>query len=439
MLILSLVAAAGLGLGSIAVGGVRLGVGGVLFAGLAVGHVAARGPFQLEPAMLEVVRELGLILFVYTIGIQVGPGFFASLKRSGLRLNLLAASVVALGALTTAALLKLFDLPLGAALGILSGAVTNTPSLGAAQQALKEVGLGEQASLPSLGYAITYPWAIAGILAVMLGMRAVFRIDPAAEARAFDEKLKRERPVVEVMDVTIRAPAMDGLTLAECPSLCSDGVRVSRMMRAGTLMVPHDSTVLRQGDILHLVGPQERLEGLRAAIGVPSEVTLTTKGTAFAWERMVVTHPAATGRSIAAIGVEDSLDVRLSRINRAGVEIVPDLHLKLQFGDIVTVVGRREDLVKAAAVLGNSQQRLQAVHMLPMFLGILLGILIGMVPVMLPGMPAPVRLGLAGGPLVAAIVLGRVGSAGPLIWFMPPAANAALREVGIVLFLAAVG
>ena len=438
VLALSAVSVAGLALGHVKIKGVGLGIGGVLFAGIAAGHLARVGGVQFDTHVLHFVREFGLILFVYTIGIQVGPGFFAALKRAGLGLNLMAASIVVLGALTAAAIHLVTGTPLAAVLGIFSGAVTNTPSLGAAQEILAAVRApAEQLALPSLGYAVTYPFGIAGILLTMSVLRAVFRVDTAREVAAFEAQRRAEVANLETLDVAVRNPGVTGTLLRDI--LGDDGVVASRLLREGTLQVPHADTVLHPGDVLHLVGPRPKLEKLKTYLGQEYEKPLTTKGTDIRWDRLVVTNPHVLGKSIAQMDVADAYGVVISRVNRAGVELVPSAALKLQFGDILTAIGNPADLGRVAALMGNSQRRLQQVEFIPVFIGIALGILLGSIPLYVPGMPAPLKLGLAGGPLVAAIVLSRLGHLGPLVWFMPPAANTALRELGIVLFLAVVG
>ena len=440
MLMLSLVAVLGLALGELRFGGIGLGIAGVLFAGIGVGHVAKLAGISLDAAMLDFVREFGLILFVYSIGIQVGPGFFSALKRSGLALNLLAVGLVVMGVLTAVAIHLGFGLPLPVVLGLFSGAVTNTPSLGAAQQVLKEVGASPDAlGLPSLGYAMAYPFGIAGILLTMLGLRAVFRLDAVAAANAFEERRRGEVAAVETMNVMLRNADLDGRTIGDLKELAEAGVIVSRMMRQGRLRVPHNGTRLEAGDILHLVGCRQGLERMQDVLGPQTDQPLTTKGTDLAWARIVVTNSSVLGRTIAGLNVEDTNDVRISRVVRSGVELVASSTLRLEFGDIVNVIGRPDHIQVVTSVFGNSERRLQQVHLVPMFLGIALGMLLGSIPLAVPGMPAPLKLGLAGGPLIAAIVLARIGHVGPLVWFMPPVANTALRELGIVLFLAVVG
>ncbi|MBP2296627.1 putative transporter [Azospirillum rugosum] len=440
MLALSAVAAAGLALGQVKLHGVGLGIGGVLFAGIAGGHVAKALGLTFDLHVLHFLREFGLILFVYTIGIQVGPGFFAALKKSGLTLNALAASLVGLGVLVAVAIHLVGGVPLPAVLGIFSGAVTNTPSLGAAQGILREVGASAaEINTPSLGYAVAYPFGIVGILIAMGVVRVLFRIDTLAEAEAFERTRRAQVETLETLDVAVRNPAAFGTPLRDIQLFGDLGVMVSRLLREGHLQVPHPDTCLHPGDVVHLVGPREKLERMKTYLGQEAEVTLTTKGTDMRWERLVVTNEHVLGKTIGQLSLADAYDVVVSRVNRAGVELVPTPALHLQFGDILTAIGKPSDLHRVAALMGNSARRLQQVEFVPVFLGIMLGVILGSIPLYLPGMPTPMKLGLAGGPLVAAILLARIGHIGPLVWFMPPAANLALREIGIVLFLAVVG
>ncbi|HYG86320.1 MAG TPA: putative transporter [Azospirillum sp.] len=440
MLMLSAVAISGLALGHLKVRGVGLGIGGVLFTGLAAGHIARATGIGFDHHVLHFVREFGLILFVYTIGVQVGPGFFAALKRSGLGLNLMAAAIVLLGMLTAAAIHLVAGVPLPAVLGIFSGAVTNTPSLAAAQEILGAVGASaDQQAMPSLGYAVAYPFGIVGILIAMAVVRQVFGIDPVAEAAAFDQQRRAQLESLETLDVAIRTPGVVGTPLRDIHLFGGAGIVASRLLRGGKLMVPHPETQIEEGDVLHLVGPRPKLERMKAYLGQEADVTLTTKGTDVRWERLVVTREHVLGKSIAQLDLADAYGVVISRVNRAGVELVPSPALHLQFGDILTAIGKPADIQRVAGLLGNAPRRLQQVEFIPVFIGIALGVLLGSIPLYVPGMPAPLKLGLAGGPLVAAIVLARVGHFGPLVWFMPPAANMALREIGIILFLAVVG
>ncbi|WP_145590796.1 putative transporter [Yersinia aleksiciae] len=437
---LALVAVLGLWIGNWKIYGVGLGIGGVLFGGIIVGHFAQTYEVVLNGDMLHFIQEFGLILFVYTIGIQVGPGFFSSLRVSGLRLNCFAILMVLVGGLVTAIIHKLFAVPLPIILGIFSGAVTNTPALGAAQQILTDLGSPPQlVSQMGMGYAMAYPFGICGILLVMWLIRLFFKINVDREAKDFDSNNGQNRELLQTMNVAVRNPNLNGLSVQEVPLLNSDEVVCSRLKRGDLLMVPLPATVIELGDYLHLVGQREALEKVRLVVGEEVDVTLSTAGTVLQTARVVVTNEAVLGKKIRDLNLKQKYDVAITRLNRAGIELVASNSASLQFGDILNLVGRPEAIEAVSAVVGNAQQKLQQVQMLPVFIGVGLGVLLGSIPLFIPGFPAALRLGLAGGPLVVALILGRIGSIGKLYWFMPPSANLALRELGIVLFLAVVG
>ncbi|AHK19191.1 transporter [Yersinia similis] len=437
---LALVAVLGLWIGNWKIYGVGLGIGGVLFGGIIVGHFAQTYQIVLNGDMLHFIQEFGLILFVYTIGIQVGPGFFSSLRVSGLRLNCFAILMVVVGGLVTAIIHKLFAVPLPIILGVFSGAVTNTPALGAAQQILTDLGSPPQlVSQMGMGYAMAYPFGICGILLVMWLIRLFFKINIDREAKAFDSSYGQNRELLQTMNVAVRNPNLHGLSVQDVPLLNSDEVVCSRLKRGDLLMVPMPATVIEIGDYLHLVGQRDALEKVLLVVGEEVDVTLSTAGTALQTARVVVTNEAVLGKKIRDLNLKQKYDVVITRLNRAGIELVASNSASLQFGDILNLVGRPEAIEAVSAVVGNAQQKLQQVQMLPVFIGVGLGVLLGSIPLFVPGFPAALRLGLAGGPLVVALILGRIGSIGKLYWFMPPSANLALRELGIVLFLSVVG
>ncbi|EKN3501751.1 putative transporter [Yersinia enterocolitica] len=437
---LALVAVLGLWIGNWKVYGVGLGIGGVLFGGIIVGHFAQTYELVLNGDMLHFIQEFGLILFVYTIGIQVGPGFFSSLRVSGLRLNCFAILMVVVGGLVTAIIHKLFAVPLPIILGVFSGAVTNTPALGAAQQILTDLGSPPQlVSQMGMGYAMAYPFGICGILLVMWLIRLFFKINVDREAKEFDSSHGQNRELLQTMNVAVRNPNLHGLSMQDVPLLNSDEVVCSRLKRGDLLMVPLSGTVIELGDYLHLVGQREALEKVRLVVGEEVDVTLSTASTVLQTARVVVTNEAVLGKKIRDLNLKQKYDVAITRLNRAGIELVASNNASLQFGDILNLVGRPESIEAVSAVVGNAQQKLQQVQMLPVFIGVGLGVLLGSIPLFVPGFPAALRLGLAGGPLVVALILGRIGSIGKLYWFMPPSANLALRELGIVLFLSVVG
>lgn len=437
---LALVAVVGLWIGNIKIRGVGFGIGGVLFGGIIVGHFVKQAGIDLNSDMLHFIQEFGLILFVYTIGIQVGPGFFSSLRVSGLRLNLFAILIVVIGALVTAIIYRLFEVPLPVVLGIFSGAVTNTPALGAGQQILTD--LGTQPDLVDrmgMSYAMAYPFGICGILLSMWLIRMAFRINVEGEAQQFDANNGYSHAQLQTMNIRVANPNLHGLPIQDVPVLNSDEIICSRLKRGELLMVPSPGTVIETGDLLHLVGAQNDLHKAQLVIGQQVDTSLSTRGTDLRVERVVVTNEKVLGKKIRDLQLKQKYDVVISRLNRAGVELVASSNASLQFGDILNLVGRPESIEAVANKVGNAQQKLQQVQMLPVFIGIGLGVLLGSIPVYIPGFPAALRLGLAGGPLIVAIILGRIGSVGKLYWFMPPSANLALRELGIVLFLAVVG
>ncbi|EPY4173715.1 TPA: putative transporter [Klebsiella pneumoniae] len=438
--VLALVAVVGLWIGNVKIRGVGFGIGGVLFGGIIVGHFVDQAGVALSSPMLHFIQEFGLILFVYTIGIQVGPGFFASLRVSGLRLNLFAILIVILGGLVTAVLHKLFNIPLPVVLGIFSGAVTNTPALGAGQQILRDLGVPfEVVDQMGMSYAMAYPFGICGILLTMWLVRLFFRINVEKEAQRFEESSGNGHAHLHTINVRVENPNLNQMAIQDVPMLNNDNIVCSRLKRGELLMVPAPGTLIQAGDLLHLVGRPEDLHNAQLVIGQEVATSLSTRGTDLKVERVVVTNEKVLGKKIRDLHVKQRYDVVISRLNRAGVELVASSSASLQFGDILNLVGRPEAIDAVAAELGNAQQKLQQVQMLPVFIGIGLGVLLGSIPLFIPGFPAALKLGLAGGPLIMALILGRIGSIGKLYWFMPPSANLALRELGIVLFLAVVG
>lgn len=436
LLVLSLVAASGLMLAAIRVRGIGLGVAGVLFAGIAFGHFGFGIPYEI----LEFVREFGLILFVFTIGLQLGPGFFASLRKDGLRLNMLALVVVLGGAGLTILWAVVGRMAYPAAFGIFCGASTNTPALGAVQQTLGIIGkgTGETAALPALAYAVSYPGGVVGIIAVLLLLRAMFRISPEREAEmlraASTEPLERASLLVE-------NPMLDGLTIGEIPARHEMGIVVSRILPAQSDEVQRasDDMIIHTGDCLLAVGTRSHLVEFERVIGYRIEADLMHTTGDVEYRKVLVTQSRVLGRTIGELAVELHHAVTFTRLRRGDLELTASDDLRLQFGDRLQIVGEREGLDRATTLLGNSQRALQVTSFVPIFLGIALGVVAGAVPFQVPGVPLPVRLGLAGGPLLLAILLSRLGRLGPMLLQMPPSANLAFRELGITLFLACVG
>ncbi|KGQ26201.1 transporter [Gallibacterium anatis] len=438
--LLSLVAVLGLWIGHWKIRGVGLGIGGVLFGGILVSHFTTQYGIALDAHTMHFVQEFGLILFVYTIGIQVGPGFFSSLRSSGLKLNLFAMMIVFLGALIVIAMYKLFGLELPVILGIFSGAITNTPSLGAGQQILAELGFTNITETMGTAYAMAYPFGICGILLTMWLIRLFFKIKVDQEAAAFEREMNHDKETLSAINVRVTNPNLAGLRMSEIPGLELKDVICSRLKRGDLLLVPKDDTIVNLNDYLHLVGEPAVLHRVQLVVGeLAANELLTTRGTDLRTVRVVVTNEQVLGKKIRDLNIHQKYEVVISRLNRAGVELVPSQNTSLQFGDVLNLVGRLDAIEAVTAIIGNAQQKLQQVQMLPVFIGIGLGVLLGSIPVQIPGFPVALKLGLAGGPLVVALILARIGSIGKLYWFMPPSANLALREIGIVLFLSVVG
>lgn len=437
--VLSVVGAMGLALGSVRFRGLSLGVAGTLFVGLVFGHFGCR----IHPEVRAFVQEFGLILFVYTIGMQVGPGLMDSLRRQGAELNVGAALVVGLGAVLAVGLGLWWGFHVGAVAGLFAGATTNTPALGAAQEALRvarqpdPVGL----ALPAMAYAVTYPFGIAGIILAMLALRTWHRIDLEEEKRRFLEEQRAGQESLTYLNVELRNPNLDGLTVRQLPGIDKLGVVISRLRKAGQkeVQVPRADTVLNVGDVMVVVGRARAVQQFRMIVGRVAGEDLTRVEGPVTYARVVVTNRDCVGRTLRQLALNHRLGVTVTRLTRADVELPVTPDLRLQYGDMLRLVGRREDLARAAQLLGNAVEELNHTRLVPVFVGIALGILAGSLSVQPGSMPAPVRLGLAGGPLLAAIVLSRLGKLGPLVWYMPVNANLLLRELGIVLFLACVG
>jgi len=439
ILMLAVVIAGGLVLGNVRVRGIGLGSAGVLFAGLLAGQFGQ----QLNPEILGFLKEFGLVLFVFTIGLQLGPGFLASLRAEGLRLNLLASAVVLLGCLIAAFAVWLLPIHPVGVLGAMTGAVTNTPSLGALQQALDALPATADAvkDLPAIAYAVAYPGGILGIIAALLLLRWWLRIDLVSATKAFEAERSRAHQPFERRTLLIDNPHLDGVVIGEIPGLSESSVTVARIRHRDDTAVRTASptTVMHTGDRLLLVGTRRALDHLQPAIGSLVDEDLVHAPGPVVHARLVVTANGAVGELLGTLRLGERFNVTVTRVLRSEVEMNPAVGMRLHFGDVLNVVGEPTALAQAGALIGNQPQALNHTYFAPIFLGIALGVIAGMLPIALPGLPEPVRLGLAGGPLLIAILLGRIGSFGRLIWHMPEVANRSFRELGIALFLACVG
>ena len=438
VLVLSIISVTGLALAAVKVRGIGLGITGVLFAGLFFGHIG----WHISPEVLQFVREFGLILFVFTIGLQIGPGFFASLKKQGLPANLCAATVVVGGAVLTLALAAVLHINPFAAAGLFSGATTNTPSLGAAQQALAVIPNLDSSvkALPALAYAVAYPGGVLGIIICIILLRMLFKIDPAAELASFERDRHSLTPPLKRRNLVVTNQNLDGLAIDRLPGLREGGIVISRLQGAtGGARVATPDSIVRAGDTILAVGTTEALDSFQRIVGGVSDINLLDSSEHILFKRIVVTRKTALGKSLRQLALHTTYGVVVTRIQRGEIEMSADPDMRIQFGDTLQVVGDQQGMDQAATLLGNSPKDLGHTNFLPVFAGIALGVAVGLIPFVLPGLPVPVRLGLAGGPLVVAILLSRIGQIGTVVWYMPAGANLALSEMGIVLFLACVG
>lgn len=437
VLLLGLVISLGILLGKIRFFGVSFGIAGVLFAGI----VAAHFQLGINENIIDFVKDFGLILFVYSIGLQVGPGFFASFRKQGLTINLLAAGVVFLGVGVAILLRWLFALPLEAMVGILTGAVTNTPSLGAAQQALKDIATapGVAVRQAGLGYAVAYPSGVIGVIVSMIIARRAFKIGLDKEKEAFAKGQDTIFPAPDTINLEVKNPQLTGQPLSALSVVIQADIVVSRILRKEELFTPAHDTLLHLGDVLLVVGSKSSLEKLRLLVGDESAVDLKKIPGQLIVRQILVSQKKVIGRSLAELQLRKRFGLNITRIGRAGIEFVPNPSVHLQFGDRLTAVGSEAMVGQLAVELGNSLKELDIPEILPIFLGIIAGVLLGSLPLAIPGLPLPLKLGLAGGPLIMAILISRFGNIGRFSAYVPRSANLMLREVGIVLFLACVG
>ena len=430
--VITLVGAVGLSLGNIKCFGVNLGIAAVLFAGILFGHFGV----SVDHGTLEFLREFGLILFVYAVGTQVGPGFISSFRREGLRLNLFAGAVVLGGAGLALLLARWAGIDIPTAVGMYSGAVTNTPSLAAAQQTLNGIN-PDLANSASVGYALAYPGAVFGIILTLALIRRLFPKESESDMKAASEP--RSESKFSSLSIRVDNRNLDGLKIRDIPAIGELGVAVSRVYSAGKMAVAHDDTSVRVGDVILAVGSAESVKKFMLVVGAPSDMDLKSMPSRIIHSRVIVTRKEVIGRTLEEINLESQYDVAVTRAARADMEFIVSDNYVLQFADNLVIVGEEAGVAKAAATLGNSPRDLNHPQLVPAFIGIGLGVVLGSIPFTLPGLSAPLKLGLAGGPLIMAIVLSRVQTLGPLNWYLPPAGNLMLRELGIVLFLACVG
>lgn len=436
VLILALVISLGVALGKLKIAGVKLGVTWILFVGIAFSHFG----MTLNEHLLHFLKEFGLILFVYSIGLQVGPSFFSSFKKGGIQLNMFATGIVLLGVLITYVIYLITGLPITTMVGILSGAVTNTPGLGAAQQAYSDM-TGIDSPDIATGYAVAYPLGVLGIILSMIVIRWVCKVRFEEENKAMTVQQSDSKEAVRI-SVEVKNPFIAGKTVLQIKRLINRQFVISRVLHPdGHIDIVNAKTTLSMGDRVLIVTTTHDMDLLVDLLGEKIDMEKEE------WEkldnqlisrRIMITKSKLNGQHIGSLRLQ-SYGVNVTRVNRAGVDLIPNHNLQLQMGDRLTVVGSESAINAVSKVLGNSMRRLNEPNLIPIFVGIFLGVVLGSVPIMFPGIPQPVKLGLAGGPLVVSILISRFGPHYKLVTYTTMSANLMLREVGIALFLACVG
>ena len=414
--------------------GITLGITWILFCAIAFSHFG----MHLDPVVETFAKDFGLILFVYSIGLQVGPSFFSSFGKGGIKLNLLAMTVVFLGCATAYLISVLSGVDIATMTGVLFGAVTNTPGLGAAQQAFTDITGSANPNIAS-GYAMAYPLGVVGIITVILAMRWFFRIKlEDEEARLVSESEVQKE--IRYIDVLLVNPQVEGAHIRDLSQLCHMNLIVSRLVRpTGEDELPDVDTVLHVGDRIRVVVDKENEKSV-LLLGMETSLPNDPSQQAHLVSRhLVVTKPELNGKRIGDLNVRAAYHVSITRIRRAGIELLATRDLYLQLGDRITVVGEERAVNKVEQLFGNSTKRLDVPNLASIFLGIALGVVVGMLPIMLPGLSQPFKLGIAGGSLIVAILMGCFGPKLHVITYTTSSANLMIREIGIALFLAAVG
>ncbi len=442
ILLYSFVIFAGIYLGKIKIFGVSLGVTFVLFVGILVGHFG----YEVEANTLHFLREFGLILFIFSIGMQVGPGFFSSFKEGGIRLNMLAMLGILLNVLITIGIYFIQggaegDTSIQQMVGIMSGAVTNTPGLGAAQQTVLQVnGSYEISQQMSMGYAAAYPLGVVGIILTMIILKGIFHVNISKEIKEVEDEQKESQLAPHIVTFKVTNELMAGLSILKIHNLISSNFVISRIERPdGEILIPRSSSTIELGDLVLVVCSIQDEETFMRFIGPKVDKKWEMDKGPVVSRRILVTRTEYNGVRLGSLRLHAAYSLNVTRVNRAGIDLLADPSLRLQMGDRLTVVGKIDDINMLASKLGNSMKRLNEPNLVTMFIGIFLGILVGCIPLQFPGMSVPMKLGLAGGPLVVAILISAYGPKFHLVTYTNSSANLLLREIGICLFLASVG
>ena len=441
VMLVGLVIAIGLACARIKIAGISLGVTWILFAGIVAGHFG----MILDPVTSHFVKEFGLILFIYSIGLQVGPGFFSSFRSGGLTYNVLATGIVLLSCVTCYAIHLVTGEDLFAMIGVLYGAVTNTPGLGAAQQTFSDMHNGASNSLFAQGYAMAYPLGVLGIIGCIVLIKVIFRIDLKKEQETYREHNQNYSATVQAVTLEVTNEAVNGKTMAELARISGREIVATRLMHTNSqdIELVDEHTRLQVGDRLFLVALPDDVDALSVILGrkidMDEKQWNKQQGNELVSERLVVTNPKLNGRRLGDLKLRSTFNITITRVKRAGVDMVASPMFLLQLGDRVTVVGEKKNVENVKSMIGDSVKRLDQPQLTSIFLGIALGVILGSLPIYFPGMPVPVKLGLAGGPLIVSILIAKFGPQFKMVTYTTGSANLLMREIGICLFLASVG
>lgn len=435
VIIISVIIAVGLALGKIRIWGISLGVTFVFFAGIMAGHIG----LSIDPTILHYTENLGLVLFVYELGLKVGPGFFSSFRKGGMELNLLGLGVLIIGTAMTIAMSLGLGLPIGEATGILCGATTNTPALGAAQQALEQAGL--PASGAALSCAVTYPLGVVGVILAIIVLRKAL-IPKGSPLSA----PKEEPDATFIAEFKVCNPAIYGMTIKEVSNVAKNKFVISRLWRDDTVSIPDSGTVLHENDHLLVITTPDDCPKLKVLFGMQEardwnkkDIDWNSIDSRLISRKIIVSRPTINGRKLGSLRLRNQYHINISRVTRSGLHLLATPELVLQLGDSLTVVGSEADIEKVEQLLGNTAVKLKGPNLGAIFIGIVLGLVVGSIPIAVPGISTPIKLGLAGGPIIIGILIGRFGPQFRLITYTTRSANLMLRGIGLSLYLACLG
>ena len=439
VLLFAIVIVLGLSLGKIKIFGISWGIAFVLFVGILAGHFRVK----INPEILHFMKEFGLIIFVYCIGLQVGPGFVSSFKKGGITLNILAVFIILLGVITTIVIHYVLGVPMQTMVGIMSGAITNTPGMGAAQQTFYSMHGADDPGI-ALGYAVSYPLGVVGIIGSIVLLRVIFKIKADKEIESLKELSDQNKEWVESFSVEVKNPAIFGKKVSDVRRLINHKFVISRILNAKnkTVEIVSAKTILNEGDRIRVATTAINKEAIQTFLGFPVSMEREEwigPNSELISQGILITKSEINGKRIKELNLRSNFGVNITRVNRSGVDLIADPGLSLQVGDQVVVVGNTDSIQSMEKLLGNQIKSLNEPNLIPIFIGIFLGVLLGIIPFAIPGIPQPMKLGLAGGPLIVALLVSIFGPKYGLVTYTTASANLMLRELGICLFLACVG